>query len=97
MLPVGIKSDYAFIFIFYDKKIFKVDKTNSIYEIMGPQYEQREKDNAEIVKWMAQCIKTHKEVEIFFDNDELRIYQIHIPRDLEKKFKRIWEDQEKVN
>lgn len=69
------------IFIFQEKKIFQVSKTNTIYEILAPQYERRKKEYKQLSEW----IKTHKEsgfsVKTFYENENIRVYQLEMPKE----------------
>lgn len=72
------------IFIFKEKKVFEVSKTNSIYSLLEPKYKQRAKEYKEVTKW----IKTHREsgykTKIFFENKHIIVYQLDIPKNINK-------------
>lgn len=78
------------IFIFIDREIFKVDPANSIYPLMAPGYENREMLSVGLEEWVERYSGTRKDIPIFYDSEELRVYHLHIPRVKEEKFRELW-------
>jgi hypothetical protein len=78
------------VFIYYEKDIFKVDEGNSIYEIVAPDYERREKEKIEMKKWLSEYHKAHDDIELFYEDENLAVYHINIPKDEDGKFREIW-------
>jgi hypothetical protein len=78
------------VFIFYEKDIFRVDEKNSIYEIVAPDYERREKEKMELEKWISEYQKTNGDMNLFYEDENLAVYHINIPKDNEEIFKKMW-------
>jgi len=78
------------VFIFYEKDIFKVNEDNSIYEIVAPDYERREKEKIEMKEWISEYQKTNSDMNLFYENEKLAVYHIRIPKDNEENFEKIW-------
>ncbi len=77
------------IFIFHEKKVFQVSETNSIYPLLKPKYERRIRENQQLVDWIEVYKQANKNIEIFYEDDNLLIY--HIFKDKEKNdYERIW-------
>jgi hypothetical protein len=70
------------IFIFQEKKVFEVSKTNSIYSILAPKYKQREQEYKELTKWMSIHQKAGNKVKIFYQNQHIIVYQLDIPQNI---------------
>lgn len=80
------------IFIYNEKKVFEVSPDNSVYPLEKPFYEQYKRENAELQQWMDTYQAVHGQVDIFYEDDNLRIYHIVQPEGFESKQKRIWGD-----
>lgn len=78
------------VFIYYQKEIFKLDETYSIYSIMKPEYEQREKEMKRLDQWIQMHQKVNKDLSIWYEDDKLRIYHIHQPEDEKDRLVQIW-------
>lgn len=78
------------IFIYNEKQVFEVSKSNSIYSLLAPQYEQRKKDNEDLAKWMAIHQQYQSDAEVFYEDDTLRIYHLHKAQDPEAKQQQLW-------
>ena len=72
-IDVNVAKD---VFIFMEKDIFQVAESNSVYELLKPDYERREREFKQLAKW----IKSHKEagypVTTYFENENIRIYHL---------------------
>ncbi|MGB8956506.1 MAG: hypothetical protein WCC10_14115 [Tumebacillaceae bacterium] len=77
-------------FIYNEKKVFEVSPDNSVYVLEKPNYEEYKKENAELQWWMDTYQAVHGQVDIFYEDDNLRIYHIVQPEGFESKQKRIW-------
>lgn len=64
------------IFIFQEKKLFEVSKTNSVYSILEPQYKRRMAEYEQLTKW----INIHKDagfkVDTFFEDQNIIVYYL---------------------
>ena len=78
------------IFIYNEKKVFEVAPDNSVYTLEKANYEQYKKENAELQQWMDTYEAVHGKVDIFYEDDNLRIYHIVQPEGFESQQKRIW-------
>lgn len=67
------------VFIFMEKNLFQVAESNSVYELLKPEYARRNQEYTQLAEWM----KMHKEagfnVKTFFENENIRIYHLKIP------------------
>ncbi|MDP4170767.1 MAG: hypothetical protein Q8906_09185, partial [Bacillota bacterium] len=80
------------IFVFYEKHIFEVSKSNSIYSLLKPKYDQRQKDSDNFKKWLNQYRQSGHKVELYYDDPDFAVYHFHIPAIKQKLKKRFWED-----
>lgn len=78
------------IFIYYQKSIFKVSETNAIYPIMKPEYDQRNIDLRGLERWIERHEKVNPNLEIWYEDAQLRIYHIHQPIDEKEQREQIW-------
>jgi hypothetical protein len=65
-------------FVFHEKHVYRVSKTNSIYSVMLSKYEQREKDNADFEKWLITYEKIHPRPEVFYEDENLVVYHFRL-------------------
>lgn len=79
------------IFIFHEKKVYKVDKTNSVYKDEEPIYERREKENTQLEEWLKMYRSTHDNAEIFYEDDNLQVVHINQPPTKNEQFSDIWD------
>jgi len=78
------------IFIYQEKNVFQVEKTNNIYQLLAETYEQRKQENAALKQWIDTYRAYHNDLEIFYEDENLRIYHLHRPDDPEKNLVKIW-------
>jgi hypothetical protein len=79
------------VYIFYEKKIFKVLETNSIYSLLKPEYDKREREMLQLRQWIDTHIEAGHKVDVFFDNEELTVYHLHREITKEQRQKTIWQ------
>ncbi|MDF2606145.1 MAG: hypothetical protein K0S34_335 [Bacillales bacterium] len=82
----------SYVFIFLEKKIFKVSKSNSIYQILEPEYNQREEESKTLKKWINIHKKFGNKIEVFYDNKNITVYKLEMPKAKEEMSKKIWND-----
>jgi hypothetical protein len=79
------------VYIFYEKKIFKVLETNSIYPFVKSEYANREKEMLQLKQWINTHIEAGHKVDVFFDNEELTVYHLHREMSKQQRQKTIWQ------
>jgi hypothetical protein len=75
------------IFIYQEKNIFATS-----FEHLRPEYERREKEKAEIADWIDRYKRSHDNISLFYEDENLEIFRIHQSQSKEEQFKRIWHD-----
>lgn len=78
------------IFIYFEKDIFKVSEDNGIYGILKPDYERREKLKEDLRGWLEKYQASHDNISVYFEDDNLKVFRIHIPMSREEEVSRIW-------
>jgi hypothetical protein len=73
------------IFVFQEKKVFEVSKTNSVYPILAPKYKQRALEYKQLTNWMNIHKEAGNNVKIFYQNEHIIVYQLDIPRNTNKQ------------
>jgi len=82
-------------FVFHEKTVFRVSESNSIYSLLEPIYEQREKDNADFKNWLAVYEQTHHHPpEIYYEDDHLAVYYFRLERDPLNTPEAVWNGPE---
>jgi hypothetical protein len=71
------------IFIYHEKRVFRANREKSIYD-------QREKENQQLKEWLAIYEKTHDNLSLFYEDENLKIARIHQPVTREETFQKIW-------
>jgi hypothetical protein len=82
----------SYIFIFSEKNIFKVSKSNSIYQILEPEYNQRQEENHKLIEWINIHKQNGNEIEVFYDNKNITVFKLEVPKAKEEMSKKIWND-----
>jgi hypothetical protein len=78
------------IFIYDEKKVFKVSEANSVYPFRKPIQDRREREQAQLNEWMKQYRQANGEPKIYYEDDHLRIYYLYREESKESKLKKIW-------
>ncbi|MGV3464183.1 MAG: hypothetical protein ACO1OT_02685 [Heyndrickxia sp.] len=68
------------IFIFQEKKIFKVSKSNSVYSLLAPKYKKREVQYKQISKWINIHKRSGYKVKVYFEDENIIVYRLDIPQ-----------------
>jgi hypothetical protein len=71
------------IFIFQEKKVFEVSKTNSVYSILAPEYKQRAQQYKQLTKWLKEYQQFGNDLKIYYQNQHIIVYQIDIPANMQ--------------
>jgi hypothetical protein len=80
------------IFLFLEKQMFKVSKSNSIYSILLPEYRQREKAYEELQQWLDHHKSNNFPVDVFYEDTNIIIYHFKVKVAKQKQDKIIWSD-----
>ncbi|BAU29711.1 hypothetical protein DFP93_10688 [Aneurinibacillus soli] len=83
----GIAND---IFIYNEKKVFELSKSHAIYPLLAEKYKQRKKDNEELRQWITTYQASHDNLQIFYEDENLRIYHLHKEEYPGKKQEQVW-------
>jgi hypothetical protein len=78
------------IYIFQEKKVFRVAKDNAIYSLLESVYEQREQDNKKLDKWLESYRKWNGDVEVFYEDDHLVVYHLQRLDERVQDAEKIW-------
>jgi len=78
------------VFLFYQKEVFKVSETNSVYPLLASEYEQRETDKERLDLWIEEQRKVNPNLTIWSEDEHLRVYRLHRPMDQDEMFNQIW-------
>lgn len=73
------------IFIFLEKKEFQVPLNS-----MEPTLKQRQINYTRLQQWLKSYQKTHNNLSVFYEDQDIEVYQIHQPRPNEQSFQDIW-------
>lgn len=73
------------LFIFYQKKLFKVNMVE-----MQTILAERVKEYANLKQWVQQYCKSHNNLSIYYQDDDVVVYHIHQPKSQSDTFKDIW-------
>jgi uncharacterized protein YihD (DUF1040 family) len=89
----GIKDENlpSDIFVFQEKRIFKVLETNSIYTLLEPQYERRLVEYKQLDKWMKIHNDAGFKVESYFENDNIIVYHLQTRKTGSDLKGKVWE------
>jgi hypothetical protein len=78
------------MYVFYQKNIYKVDEANSIYDVMRDRYAKEEKDNRMLLDWIAKYEPVHGRPPIVYEDENLRVYLLERPDAKDKRIRRLW-------
>lgn len=78
------------IYIYYQKNIYQLSESLSIYTLMEPIYEQRKQEMERLDEWLRQHKQVNPDLSIFYEDENLRIYYIHQPISKQQQVERIW-------
>ena len=79
------------IFIFMEKNVFKVSETNSIYELLAPEYVRRDEEYKKIDEWMDDYRAGGNEVKIYYENEDIRVYYLQTSIEDPLLIKNMWD------
>ncbi len=68
------------IYIFYEKNMYQVSQSNSIYSIEKVNYDEYKKEYADLDIWIQEYKKAHQSdhtFSVFYEDDNLTIYHLH--------------------
>jgi len=78
------------VFLYVEKRIFRVEESNSIYPIKEPDYVRFEEEAARVERW----VQLHKEaghpVEVYYEDEVLKIYHLHREPTRQEVMETIW-------
>ena len=78
------------IFIFMEKDIFQVPESNSVYELLKPEYERKTKEYKQLSEWVKDHQKAGYDVTTYFENENIRIYHLQTSKDDSLFLKNFW-------
>jgi len=77
-------------YVFFEKKVYRVGKDVGIYVLMEAEYERREREMKELARWIEAYEKANGPIEIFYEDDALRVYRFHRPLTRDEVMEQIW-------
>ncbi|HZG88375.1 hypothetical protein [Paenibacillus sp.] len=79
------------IYIVEEKEVFRHDPNSVIYESMVPDYARREAEYAELREWLSEYQSFNKDLQVFYEDDKVKIYYIYRGVPEEKKAELVWD------
>lgn len=79
------------IYIYHEKKVFRVSRSMEIYQILSPTYERREEENRRFKEWLTAYRQANGEPEIYYEDEVLAIYHISLPNPEKENRSRFWQ------
>lgn len=83
------------IFIFREKEVFQVSRSNSIYPLLEDTYKRREKEMEELEKWLVIHRASQRDMTLFYEDDHLEVYRLHREMTREQMNRILWGDEGK--
>lgn len=80
------------IFIFYQKNIFELPPSNSVYSVMEPKYKERKAERVLLQDWLNKCIAAHHDVTVFYQDKNLIVFHLHWPERPVNEHQIIWDE-----
>jgi hypothetical protein len=79
------------VFIFTQKKIFRTD-VPSLRDLpsLQAQYDMEEMEKPKIEDWIRRYSKTHDNISVFYEDDDIAVYRIHQPPTRDEVMNTIW-------
>ena len=78
-------------FIFYEKKVFKpIIYGGASYGELTAIIDRREKEMPKLLDWINKYKETHNNLSIYYEDENLRIYRIHIEPTKKDQFETLW-------
>lgn len=74
------------IFIYQEKRLFRTG-----FENLQEVYQRREREMVALEDWLRRYRATHRNISLFYEDEDLRIWHIHQPASKEEEFRNIWE------
>jgi len=73
------------VFIFQEKEVFRTDFAN-----LQEMYERREREMEQLAAWIREYQSRHSNLSIYYEDETLRVYRLHIPGEKGEEFQKIW-------
>lgn len=77
------------IFLVYEKKMYRA-QVKAIEGIMNPIYDNRMKKYAGIAEWIKEYSAIHKNISVYYEDADLKIYHIHQEKSHKKIMQELW-------
>ncbi|WP_373230231.1 hypothetical protein [Cohnella sp.] len=78
------------MYVFQQKNVYKVNKSNSVYDVMQKRYADNERDNRLLLDWIAEYEPIHGRPPVVYEDENLRVYLIERPDAKDKRIRRMW-------
>ncbi|HZG78490.1 MAG TPA: hypothetical protein VEZ72_21730, partial [Paenibacillus sp.] len=78
------------IFLYVEKQVFRVEETNSIYPLKEPDYARYEQEAAQIEEWVQVHMEAGHPVEVYYEDEILKVYRLHREETRQEIMERIW-------
>lgn len=80
-------TDHPYVFIFHERVPYYVD-----HELVIKMIPQRMEEERRIVEWVERYRRSHDNLSVFYEDEDIVVWVIKQPRDKNETFKRIWGD-----
>ncbi len=78
------------IFIYHEKRIFEVNKSNVIYSLLEKDYVRRRAESEMLETWLEIYKRDHDNISVFYEDSVLTVYYIKRKETGEERFENIW-------
>ncbi|KEO81464.1 hypothetical protein [Tumebacillus flagellatus] len=78
------------IFVYHEKQVFEVSKTNGIYTLLEKGYASRKEENQEFEAWLAKYTAANGKPDVYYEDQHLIIYRFHKAETEEEKQQKVW-------
>jgi len=79
------------VLIFMEKNVFQVSETNSVYELLEPEYVRRAKEYKQLNDWIKAHEAGGNDVTTYFENENIRVYYLQNSIEDPLSIKNMWD------
>lgn len=78
------------IYIFEEKKVYRVDRNDDIYQQLEPEYERREKEYAMLREWLKSYQRFNGDLQTFYEDEFIKVHYIYRKVDEDSEKEVLW-------
>ncbi|WP_075619603.1 hypothetical protein [Paenisporosarcina indica] len=79
------------VFVFMEKNVFQLSETNSVYELLEPEYKRRIGEYEQLNEWIKAHQAFGNEVTTYYENENIRVYYLQTMIDDPLSIKNMWD------